>query len=248
MHLHGNIINGHEVRFRHAQDSIPILRHQLANSDGLNFFQKRRLKERIAALLQVAIYHQLTQELLERLKAISPVLYREMSDLRDRNGKPTDIYVRLIPSRASRIPFPAASILSSPGGDRDTPRSAYGSNSVAVDLWVSERALLMLSHELGHLSYIVPNLAQYADYYRERYRLSKRTGRIGHLSTDESGRLARVFEKRYIADYRAYVARSGRPQTILSTLNRITRDLREWPPPEPVPIPWYELPDITTNR
>ncbi|MFO7259370.1 MAG: hypothetical protein DIU61_016850 [Bacteroidota bacterium] len=248
IHSHGKFRNGHESRLRHAQDSLPILRQQLATSKGLSLYEKQRLKSRIAELKRVVIYHELTRDLLDRLKVISPGLYYEMNDLRDRRGRPTDIYVRLIPKQSSRVPFAAASILSNTGIDRDAPTSEHGTHSVAVDLWISERALLMLSHELGHLSYIVPNLAHYSEFYRKHYRNSRNLSRIGHLSTDNSGQCARDFEKRYVTDYRTYAKQFGRPPSILSTHARVRRELRDRPPSTPAPAPWYELPDITTNR
>lgn len=247
-YVSGKIRNGHAVRFRHAQDSLPILRHRLATAPRLTFKEKSALKARIAELKQIMICHELTSELLNRMRLISPRLYDEMSGLKDRQGRPTDIYVRLISRHATRVPFTAASILSSHMDDRDAAWSEHGLHSVAVDLWISERAFLLLSHELGHLSYIVPNLARYSDYYRKHYRPMTKLSRIGHLSEDRSGQQAKAFEKRYLADYRLYVATSGRPPSLLSSMTKIRRQLRESPLPRPVPPLWHDLDNITTTR
>ena len=248
LYVSGKIRNGHEARFRHAQDSLPMLKHRLATADGITFMEKRNLKSRIEKLSQIMLYHELTRDLLDRMRAISPRLYKEMSELKDRRGRPTDIYVRLIPRQATRVPFTAASILARQTGDPDAAWSEHGLYSVSVDLWVSERALLLLSHELGHLSYIVPNLDRYTEYYRANYGSKTKLDRIGHLAEDRSGKLAKAFEKRYVADYRSYVASSGRPPSLLSAMSKIRRSLRDWPPPEPVPPLWHDLDEITTNR
>lgn len=248
IYVYGKIRNGHEVRFRHAQDSLPILKQRLATAVGLTSLEKRDLKARIANLSEIMIYHELTRDVLDRLKAISPRLYNEMDELKDRMGRPTDVYVRLISMREIRVPFVAASILSRSVRDRDAAWSEHGLHSVAVDLWVSERALLSLSHEFGHLSYIVPNLASYSEYYRKHYRSVTARNRIGHLSEDKSGQLAKIFEKRYMADYRSYVAQSGRLPSILSAMAEIRRYYRHWQPPIPVPPAWYDADEITTTR
>lgn len=248
IYVYGKIRNGHEVRFRHAQDSLPILRHRLATAVGLTFWEKQSLKVRIAELSEIAIYHELTNNLLDRMRAISPELYLEMDELKDRRGRPTDIFVRLIPKQSTRVPFVAASILSNSRSDRDAACSEHGLHSVAVDLWLSERAPLMLSHELGHLSYIVPNLSTYSQFYRKHYGPETRFTRIGHLMEDLSGKQAKAFEKRYLADYRAYIAESGRPPSMLSEMSRIRRSMRDWPSPTPVPPLWHDLDEITTTR
>jgi hypothetical protein len=56
---------------------------------------------------------------------------------------------------------------------------------------------LVLSHELGHVKYQVPNLATYLDYHRKHYDHDVHQDCVGHNPDDPSGKNALEYEKRF---------------------------------------------------
>jgi hypothetical protein len=86
--------------------------------------------------------------------------------------------------------------------DKDACFSEYGKYSVSIKIWISSKALFVLSHELGHVSYQVPNFEAYIDYYRKQYSsLIRDSNCIGHSTSDKSGRNASIFEKEFKKDF-----------------------------------------------
>ena len=65
-----------------------------------------------------------------------------------------------------------------------------------IRIWIMDNALTILSHELGHVKYQVPNLENYAKYYKETYGTSNNEAYLGHNPSDPSGKCKRNL-KRY---------------------------------------------------
>ena len=66
--------------------------------------------------------------------------------------------------------------------DKDAYVSEYGPFSVSIKVWIVTRALLVLSHEFGHVKYQVPNLASYLEFHRTHY-MKLHIYFIGHSPT-----------------------------------------------------------------
>ena len=86
--------------------------------------------------------------------------------------------------------------------DKHACFSEYGKHSVSIKIWICSKALLVLSHELGHVNYQVPNFETYIEYYKIEYSsVFGNSNCIGHSSADRSGRNAATFEKEFRKDY-----------------------------------------------
>ena len=77
--------------------------------------------------------------------------------------------------------------------DKDAYVSEYGPFTVSIKVWIVSRALLVLSHEFGHVKYQVPNLASYLEFHRMHYWDNGMSTFIGHNPNDPSGQSANHF-------------------------------------------------------
>ena len=102
-------------------------------------------------------HYELTEELLKQFKHISPDLYNRIDSIRDAKGRFTDVYVKFIPREEASIMAAGITRMAQSDEDKDACFSEYGKHSVSVKIWISSKALLVLSHELGHVNYQVPN-------------------------------------------------------------------------------------------
>lgn len=115
-------------------------------------------------------------------------------------------------------------------GDEDAYSSEYGERTVSIKVWAVTRALLVLSHEFGHVKYIIPNLATYKNYHVNNYRVgSTEHNHVGHNSDDPSGKCALEFEKKFKANYYAcYLKKDlGRLESPAVQVNRIRMEILE---------------------
>jgi hypothetical protein len=116
-------------------------------------------------------------------------------------------------------------------GDEDACFSEYGNHSVSVKVWISSKSLLVLSHELGHVTYQVPNLEAYTEYYKRVYpQLAPDANDIGHSPDDASGRGATDAEKEFKKDFLNYLrltrgeSRSDSPLVLVEEIRRKISD------------------------
>ena len=228
-HLFGKVRNGYEMEIASARASLQNLSLCLAEDTDMLTMERRRIRSEVQNLISYISYYQLTEELLNQFRAISPETYNEMDNIKDKRGRPTDIYVRLIPHDEAEIPLKAASFFSQASIDEDAHRSEYGDHSVSIDIWIVNNALLLLYHELGHVKYIIPNLASYVGFYSRHYDgLKYKFSYIGHHRDDPSGKSAHAFVTRFVRD-RANYRRDGgeRPESVLSLMQKLKRDNRE---------------------
>ena len=226
--LFGRIMNGYEPQVQSNKISLQKLRMLLYEKKNMSVAQTLRVKSEIENLTNYICYYELTKELLHQLRIVSPAIFHEADNLEDKRGRPTDIYVKLIPKELARIQLKAASFLSQASIDEDANHSVYGDYSVAVDIWFSNNALFLLSHELGHLKYIVPNLATYCKFYNKHYYKGRvNLDQIGHFRFDPSGKCANTFEKRFLEDEKTYLKKADKkPADFFSRMTRIRKAMR----------------------
>jgi hypothetical protein len=167
------------------------------------------MKARIDDLIAYQSHYELTEELLNQFKAVSPDLYYRIDSIRDARGRFTDVYVKFIPREEASIMAAGITRMAQSDEDEDGCFSEYGKHSVSVTVWIFSKSLLVLSHELGHVNYQVPNLSTYTKYYKTEYvsALTESNYR-GHTANDPSGRNASSFEREFRKDYFNYL-RSG---------------------------------------
>lgn len=125
-------------------------------------------------------------------------MFAQIDTIEDRKGRRVDVYVRFIPRNRSLNGTIATTNLSQMEDDAHASVSEYGPHTVSIQIAVVKHSLAILAHELGHVSYQVPNLASYIQFFRRTY--SDRyiqAEYLGHKPNDPSGQKAVVFEKQF---------------------------------------------------
>ena len=202
----GKIRNGYEEEIQDAKVSLNSLDSLLKENTNLSSVQGRKIKSAMRSLIVYITYYELTEKLLEQFRTISPELFNEIDTIKDNKGRPVDAFIKFIPRDQVTTQRPGTTIFAQGLNDLDAHHSEYGSGSISVKIWAMDNALFVLSHELGHVKYIAPNLASYARYYKTNYHGSDtKNNYIGHRGSDLSGKIASAFEKRFYNDYRKYI-------------------------------------------
>jgi len=227
-HMFGRIKNGYESGLTNSQASLLRLNAILAEDKSLSTTKRMVVKSRIETLITYIACYQLTNELIRRFEQMSPGVFAELDNITDRRGRPTDVYVKLVPPEKSRLPIPAATFVAPSMTDEDANHSEHGEYSVAVDVWINDNALFLLSHELGHVKYIIPHLAMYAKFYEMHYRHSNVSdGAVGHRAGDQSGQCASMYEKKFMQERRIYFENGGeKPVSWIMLYARSKRSIR----------------------
>lgn len=197
----------------------------LSENQCLSSHQIHRIKSDIKDLISSISYYELTDKLIEQLKVVAPDVYNEIDSITDKKRRPTHVFVRLIPKDHARIQLTAATFFSQSRRDEDACFSEYGLYSVSIDIWLSEHALFLLCHELGHIKYAVPNLASYCDFYKRNYRnqMDNLTF-IGHRRRDLSGKSAVAFEKKFLKDRAIFLKQEGqKPESAIAMMQKIRK-------------------------
>lgn len=204
------IKNGYEPHIIHLMSSLEKLTAELKASSRSTLAERSRLKMEIDKITDIVSCYELTAAVIRQLKDLSPDIYHEMNSIVDRRNRPTDIFIKLIPAERSKVPYMAASYFNQSKADGDASVSEYGEHSVSVKICIASNSLLMLYHELGHIQYVVPNLAGYAETYKKYYR-NKMTSMnsLGHDRNDKSGQLAHLFEAKYARDFAEHKRKGG---------------------------------------
>jgi hypothetical protein len=202
--LHARILNGYGAHLNNNKQCLENLRLMLLGSDSLSSDQRRRLKSKIADLIEFISLYEITEEAIRQLKIVSPKTFCLSDSLKDKQGRLTDIYIKLVHKERSRIPLAGANFLWQHAYDKDLSVSEFGSQTASIEVWIGCNALLLLSHELGHLFYIVPNLAIYVAFYNHAYSQAEDINYVGHKHQDSSGKSADNFMKQFYSDWKAY--------------------------------------------
>jgi len=226
--LFGKIRNGYEAQLQRTKQSLQKLTSQLAAERNLSFLQRQTIKTEIKNLINIISCYELTLELIDQLRIVSPDVYNEIDNIKDRRGRLTDVFIKLIPKEQARIQLEGASFFAQSPLDEDANRSEHGGYSVSVNIWIVHNALQLLYHELGHIKYVVPNLASYSKFYKKHYpNRAISVNPIGHHSRDQSGKLAYAFEKKFFEDKKNYLRMGAiRLETALSIMQKIRRNNR----------------------
>ena len=231
----GKIKNGYEPRLQECKESLQRL-HLLLKED-LPWVQRRNVESTVADLLDYIAYWEITEELLSQLRTFSHELYDEIDNIKDNRGRSTDVYVSLIPKRQATLDLEGAAYFKQAPIDEDANMSEYGEYTVSVKIWVVSNAVRLLYHELGHVKYVVPNLATYTSFYERQYRSRNvHTEYYGHSFGDQSGIVAMAYEKRYRTDYARYL-KDGGPSLVSAPvlLKMIRKSNEDLTIPTPLP-------------
>ena len=232
--LVGKIRNGYEPRLEDSRTSLQSL-NLLFLKGKMSGMERLQVKSKIEVLVNYISFYELTDEFIRQFRIVAPVMFTELDNIRDKRGRFTDIYIRLIPTKESRIPLVAASFFQQTGEDEDASVSPYGMYSVSVDIFIVDNALFLLSHELGHVKYIVPNLATYSKFYKWRYNNVKADSYIGHSANDLSGEQSHIFERRFLEEKKVYFRNGGRkPMSLPVLLTQIKKNTQNQEPDFPL--------------
>lgn len=206
----GKIRNGYAPNLKRKLDHLQKLTARLSEQMQ-SAIERRIILTEIGKIKDYLAYYELTEAILGQLKMLSGEIYTELDEIRDRKQRVTDIYVRLVPRDEAKIKFSAASFIGRSSLDKDASFSEFGKYSVSMDVWITGTALQELYHELGHVKYIIPNLAMYSTFYDSHYDLPNvNIPSIGHHKNDLSGRSAMDFERRFKLDRTTYIKNTGR--------------------------------------
>jgi hypothetical protein len=180
------------------------LKDILSKDPDLSAAEKKNIREKIRTLVNYMTYYQITDTLLKQFRTIAPDLFSEMDTLKDSRGRIMDIYVKFTPKNESPVQAAGVASFQHAGNDPNTCTSEYGEGTVSIKIWIVNKALWVLSHEFGHLKYVVPHLASYVKFYKKKYNRST-DPELGHRPDDPSGRMALTFEHRFGQSYSRYL-------------------------------------------
>ncbi|MEQ8554389.1 MAG: hypothetical protein RIC06_00855 [Cyclobacteriaceae bacterium] len=141
---------------------------------------------------ELKYYFDRTQELIDLVEKIDPVLFDEMNRIADQMGNETDIYIKVVAK--IRYGFLGAMGLKQSETNPHIYQSEFGNGTLSI--WIKhislKKNLWPLIHEFGHVRYVVPHLAEYAPFYKKHYQDQQFSGIPGHHLRDPS--LAYVYK------------------------------------------------------
>ena len=171
-------------------------------------------------------YYELTENLLNQFKIIAPCLYNEIDTIKDIKGRTVNVFVKFIPTDATEVKAWGTTYMNQVENDRHAYLSEYGELAVSVKIWIVRNALLVLAHELGHVKYQVPHLANYFEYYKKNYfSIMNYSNDIGHNPTDPSGKSAYQYEKLFRKEYAYFLKANEKIQNPIALVERIKKNL-----------------------
>jgi hypothetical protein len=187
------IRNGYERGIDGARTSIKALEAAYSKSD-LTTAQRKRIKEQVRLLTEFVYYHELTESRIAEFRQTAPSLWDSVNYILDARGRSVDVYIRFV--ELEDIPSGAYATTSlEQGADEDAYRSCFGEHTISVTVRKGPSDLRKLAHELGHITYQVPNLATYTKYYNNMYESMANGEALGHGAGDPSGMNAERFER-----------------------------------------------------
>jgi hypothetical protein len=198
------IKNGYEKDILIMKESLKSLTNILIENKNLSGIQRRKIESKAETLVNHISFYDLTENLLNQFKIIAPRLYAEIDTVSDRKGRPVHVYVRFVPVDATKVKAWGTTYLNQVENDKDAYLSEYGELTVSIKIWIVPKALLVLSHELGHVKYQIPNLASYMDFHKKYYKC-KLSNCIGHHPHDPSGKTAVQTEKLFQKEYFSFL-------------------------------------------
>jgi hypothetical protein len=222
------IKNGYAQDLHDKLLSLDNVRRTLEIDARLSASERHALRLELRELTDYVVYHELTAIAIQQLREISPAMFNEMDNIQDHLGHDTDIHVRLIPKEKATVGLRGAGFFRAQTDDLHTNYSRYGSNTVAIDVWICDTSLYLLSHELGHAKYIIPNLAAYTAYYKRRYAGNAyHLNSVGHHPSDPSGKEANAFESAFRRHYKRHILNGASRHTIYASLKMIRKEISD---------------------
>ena len=220
----GEIKNGYEKNIAGTKESLTILRASLFEGENMIPAHRRKIQSTIATLVDYIAYYDLTEGLLVQFKTIAPELYAQVDSIRDRLGRPVDVYIKFVPADGTNVKAWGLTYMDQASDDKDAYQSEYGRFTVSVKVWIVHKALLVLAHELGHVKYQVPNLASYFEFYRNHYDNTPAENSKGHEGDDPSGKCAtqfgKTFQKKYSDFLKISIEKVQNPLDVLARLKK----------------------------
>ena len=205
--------NGYEAGLPMMMLSLENLRKMLDENHELTSFQRRNVMRKLNWVIEHISYHHITDSLLRSFKTIAPDIYQEMDTLTDASGKPVDIYIKYAPSPRGLLRGTSSFV--APAAALNSGQAANSVESVSIRIYQLNSALQTLSHEFGHVSYVIPNLRSYLSFYKATYRHREAHIVLGHAVGDLSGKNALKYEKHFRIRFGEYVARKDSPAKTL---------------------------------
>ena len=224
--------NGYEKDIHFVRERLKNYSDILNANNNLSASVKRKMKASIHDLIIYQSHYELTEELLKQFKRISPGLYNRVDSIKDAKGRFTDVYVKFIPREEAIVMAAGITQMAQSDEDIDACFSEYGKYSVSIKIWISSKSLLVLSHELGHVNYQVPNFETYIKYYKTEYSsLFRNSNCVGHSPTDQSGKYASIFVREFRKNYVNYLKVRNddtpleSPQVLVGEIKRKVNDM-----------------------
>lgn len=207
------IINGYSQQIELNLKCIKNIENLLAIES--NPAKKVNLKRILSGLKKKEVYLQKyfsrTEELMYQFQLIDPVLFNVIRFLRNKDGELTNVYIMVEPTDKNE--FLGLTFISSSKENENECISPLGSKSVLIKLGENQNNAIHLAHEFGHIKYIVPNFAQYKEYYHRHYKTSLEDEVLkGHDDSDRSGHSAIITVKCFSRKYRQYYAQARKNQ------------------------------------
>ncbi len=202
----GAIKNGYEREIMSARQSLRALYALLSSSKTLTASQQLVLKSKIDQHVDFISNYQLTVQLLEQFRLISPGLYDEIDSIKDKTGRTVDVYVKFVHANLLPQPLSALTRIEQHEEDEHSSMSEYGINTISVSVAIEKKSLRLLAHEFGHVKYLVPNISLYLEYFITYSRsISPTSTHFGHHSGDPSGLNAQAYETKFRGEYSRFV-------------------------------------------
>lgn len=196
------IKNGYEKDIAGARESRKRLHQILASENSTPIPNIKLLRNQVSKVDEFITNYELTARLLAEFRTISPALFDEINLIKDRHGRPVDVYIKLINKAELPAPLKGTTNVEQAKGDKHAYYSEYGFNTVSVKVAIGKRSLWALAHEFGHIAYLVPNLASYMEDYINYYKKKNiHPSAMGHQPDDPSGRIAQRYEASFAVSY-----------------------------------------------
>jgi hypothetical protein len=201
----GKIKNGYEKDISVMKKSLSYLQTILIENKEISSLKRRKMEATVLTLVNHIAHYELTENLLNQFRIIAPQLYSQVDTISDRMGRPVDVYVKFVQAGATAVKAWGTTYVNQMENDQDAYLSEYGPFTVSVKIWIVANALLVLSHELGHVKHQVPNLASYLKFHRDHYKNNQQSTYIGHNANDLSGKSANQFAHIFKKDYASFL-------------------------------------------
>jgi hypothetical protein len=223
----GEIKNGYASQINGMPESLKTLHTMLIDNPNLSMFQKASIKSNINKLAAYISYFELTEELLNQFKTITPEMYYEIDNLKDNLGQEVSVFVKFVSEDEIEHGAPGTTNLAHADFDKNIYSSEYGPHTVSIKIASVTKALIFLAHEFGHVKYQVPNLASYSEFYAANYQNTTFDSKyIGHNSNDRSGQSAIKFEILFRWNYKVFLkANNLKPENPVARLQQIRKNI-----------------------